>query len=596
MANKFFSKSDKFKEEYCCSIIRVGEIHPIKGKDLIGYTLANGESIVVRKDQVKEGDVLIYASNETQLNKDFLSVNNLFEQGAYELNANAAAARNVMETRRDLREKKASFEKKFLISTCEAAFSNLIGGYELAVQNTDDEEKKISLTEAHEKYRDFAVSYINRLTEKDTVSENASDEELVSLLEPYVLKNRETLENYETQLTKCDEEARKYCGFFTKNGRVRAIKLGGVVSMGYLFSLEELAKYNSKAKGINLEDCVGQDFDTVDGELFVKAYVPPMPPQSRRKSGEEKRNKKIEKFNRMVKGEFSFHYDTNPLKKNIFKISPQDVVTLSVKMHGTSICLANVLVKYPIKLPFYQRIYNWLIDKTGLFRNYRIKDYFVDYGNVTSSRSVIKNEYINKEAAKGGYYKVDVWSEYGNLMYPYLDKGMTVYGEIFGYETGSDSMIQKGFDYGCEVGTNKLMPYRITTSNGDGTKREWEVQEVYDWTIKLIKDNPEIKDRIHPIDILYHGTLSDLYPEIPLSNHWHENIIEALSGDKKRLGMEKNEPMCVFHKVPREGICLRVDNDPIAECFKLKAEKFMERERKAIDAGEADIEMTEVEY
>ena len=157
-------------------------------------------------------------------------------------------------------------------------------------------------------------------------------------------------------------------------------------------------------------------------------------------------------------------------------------------------------------------------------------------------------------------------------------------------------MIQKGFDYGCEVGTNKLMPYRITTSNGDGTKREWEVQEVYDWTIRQMKDNPEIKDRLHPIDILYHGTLSDLYPEIPLSNHWHENIIEALSGDKKRLGMEKNEPMCVFHKVPREGICLRVDNDPIAECFKLKTEKFMERERKAIDAGEADIEMTEVEY
>ena len=47
MANNFFSKSDKFKEEYCCTILQVGEIHPIKGKDLIGYTLANGESIVV---------------------------------------------------------------------------------------------------------------------------------------------------------------------------------------------------------------------------------------------------------------------------------------------------------------------------------------------------------------------------------------------------------------------------------------------------------------------------------------------------------------------------------------------------------------------
>ena len=52
-----FSKSDSFKSEYCCSIIRVGEVKPIEGKDKIGYTLVNGETIVVRKDQVKEGDV-----------------------------------------------------------------------------------------------------------------------------------------------------------------------------------------------------------------------------------------------------------------------------------------------------------------------------------------------------------------------------------------------------------------------------------------------------------------------------------------------------------------------------------------------------------
>ena len=40
-----FGKSENFKEEYCCSIIRVGEIKPIVGKDKIGFTLVNGESI-----------------------------------------------------------------------------------------------------------------------------------------------------------------------------------------------------------------------------------------------------------------------------------------------------------------------------------------------------------------------------------------------------------------------------------------------------------------------------------------------------------------------------------------------------------------------
>ena len=54
-----FSKSDSFKSEYCCSIIRVGEVKPIEGKDKIGYTLVNGETIVVRKDQVKEGSKIV---------------------------------------------------------------------------------------------------------------------------------------------------------------------------------------------------------------------------------------------------------------------------------------------------------------------------------------------------------------------------------------------------------------------------------------------------------------------------------------------------------------------------------------------------------
>ena len=88
MGKNIFSKSDKFTSEYCCSIIKIGTVKPIEGKDKIGYTLVNGETIVVRKD-VKEGDILFYASNETQLHKDFLGANNLFESSFYELNANA---------------------------------------------------------------------------------------------------------------------------------------------------------------------------------------------------------------------------------------------------------------------------------------------------------------------------------------------------------------------------------------------------------------------------------------------------------------------------------------------------------------------------
>ena len=82
MENKIFTMSEDGKSEYCCNVVRIGEILPIEGADRIGQTFVNvSESIVVRKDQVKEGDLLFYASNETELNHGFLSANNLFDIG-----------------------------------------------------------------------------------------------------------------------------------------------------------------------------------------------------------------------------------------------------------------------------------------------------------------------------------------------------------------------------------------------------------------------------------------------------------------------------------------------------------------------------------
>ena len=56
--------------------------------------------------------------------------------------------------------------------------------------------------------------------------------------------------------------------------------------------------------------------------------------------------------------------------------------------------------------------------------------------------------------------------------------------------------------------------------------------------------------------------------------------------------MEQNEPLNI-KKMPREGIVLRKDGDPVAEAFKLKTNAFLLLESKAIDKGEVDIEMSE---
>lgn len=458
--SKIITKSDNIKSEYCCTVVQIGEIKPIEGRDLIGQTIVNGLSIVVRKDQVKEGDILIYAANETELNSDFLSVNNLFEDKSLNI----------------------------------------------------DSEKK---------------------------------------------------------------------GYFNKYGRVRMIRLGGCPSMGYLFGIDELKTWCPKLTEEDLP-VIGEDFDTVNGELFVKAYVPRIKGQPQRQSRDQKRNKKLTRFNRMIPGEFSFHYDTGQLNREINRIKPEDMVCLSVKLHGTSFIMGNVKTKKPKWTGLYSKIFNYL----PKFLQFTVEDW--DY--VYSSRTVIKNQYINSQVTPG-YYSSDVWGEYYSLLKGFIPKGMTIYGEIVGYVGGSNTMIQKGFDYGCKPGENKLMIYRINTKNHAGVSYEWDVEEVYDWTMQLKALHPEFTDRIHPIDILYHGRLSDFYPQCDVNDHWHENVLEEMKKDK-RLGMEMNEPLC-RNKTPREGIVLRIDKDPIKEAFKLKTLKFLGKEAELIDKGEVDIEMTE---
>ena len=499
---KHFGQSEKIKAEYCCQVVRINQLTPIEGSDFLAKTVVAGNTIVVRKDEFKEGDYALYAKNETALNSEFLSVNNLFELHEYERNKNAKEVEKLL----------ANGEK---------------------------------------------------------------------------------------------DEAKKITGFFNKYGRVKALKLRGVYSMGFLFHLETLAKWKPEVKFENLasyivneEMGIGENFDTVCGEEFIKAYVPYTPPRSYNQVGdrrERKRQKKVERFERIADSSWKFHYDTLKLNDNIWMINPEDTVNVSIKFHGSSAIFGNVKIKCPAKLSFAQKTWNYIAQKS--FELYQwlekktTQTWYEDYGNVYSSRGVIKNKYINK-AVSNGFYETDIWYEFNELLKPYVDKGMMIYGEICGYVTGGEKMIQKSYDYGCNVGENFFMPYRITTVDEEsGETKEWNIDEVVSWTNHLTEVHPELKNKIKPMAVLYHGTLSKLYPEIETNDgHWHENVLEAMKSDKTHFGMEEKETLCK-HKVPREGICIRVDDKPNIKAMKLKSNAFYAKEQKSIDAGEVDIEM-----
>lgn len=431
----------------------------------------------------------------------------------------------------------------------------------------------------------------------------------------YSLSERDLNSNAEELNTLVNEGKSDYaktkCGYFNKRGVVKMLKLGGVSSLGFLFGKEAMAKFSESVGDIDLSEYEGVTFDTVNGTKFAKMYIPEVTyPSGRGNKRSDKRKERMKKFDIILPEHFDRHYDTCQLNCNMHRFNPDDKVTISVKIHGTSVIIGNILVKKPIQCSIASRMVAKKIKhlahyydkkkatryhekrenlKKNVFYNVRIpKEFNIGYGNVYSSRNVIQNQYINPKK-RASFYETDVYGKYNNLIKKYIPEGMTIYGEIFGYNNDKPSMIQSGFDYGCEVGTNKLMIYRISVEDKDGNKKEWEVEDVYKWTLKLVKEHQELKEYIHPIDILYNGTLKNLYPEIDTETHWNENVLAAMKNDKEHFGMEQLEPMCK-NKVWREGVVVRINNDEKVEAFKLKCANFLYDEMKAVEKGNVNFD------
>ncbi len=262
---EILSSSKTINHEYCASIVKVSEVIPIENSNFLAYTMINGKSIVVRKDEVSEGDILFYADNETVLNEDFLGANNLYEASEFDRNSNASEVGKLLTS--------------------------------LATAATPEEKEKI------------------------------------------------------------DTEIKSKTGFFTKQSRVKMIKLRGTPSMGFLFSKEAMIKWHPEVKDLNMEDHIGEDFDTVCGDLFIKVYVPKLPETNGGRGFSQNRQKKADRFDKIIPGQFIFHYDTQPLGKNITRINPTDTVCVSVKIHGTSAIYANILTKKPKE---FKTSFEWL--------------------------------------------------------------------------------------------------------------------------------------------------------------------------------------------------------------------------------------------
>ena len=397
----------------------------------------------------------------------------------------------------------------------------------------------------------FTVNFSNVITDL-----TAKEDDIYVYFPLECMINKEFLSYINGFEDKTKNEDPEKKGFFNKHGRVRATSLRGIKSEGFIIPAERIEKFFGD--DINLYSYVGQEFDTINDVRLCQKYVNPnqKTPNNSRKN---RKNAKVEST--LKEGQFRLHEDTLHLKKFVDRLDPSDAISISKKMHGTSVVLANVLCQRPLK--WYEKPFTW-------FGFSFERDYY-DY--VFSSRRVIKNLNPNE---KNHYYDSDVWTENGEKYKHLILPGITLYGEIVGYQS-SGSPIQGNFDYGEELGSNSMYVYRITHTNSFGHVYEFSSDQITEYCQKY---------GLKRVPLYYNGYLGDLLNHENIKmDEWHEPFIEYLSNTY----LEKDEMMSK-NDVPDEGIVLRKESIFSFEAYKLKSFRFLELETKANDKGEENIE------
>ena len=348
-------------------------------------------------------------------------------------------------------------------------------------------------------------------------------------------------------------------GYFEENGRIRCVKFRGHASEGLFMPISSVDKYITDPLHI------GETFDELNGTTICSKYVVKVKNASGNNTG-RKVDKKYK--SKLVENQFRFHEDTEQLYRNMFKVYPLDTISITYKLHGTSVISSKLLCKKPLK--WYEK----------LLKRFSVNVVDTHYDYLYASRKVIKNAELNT----GGnhFYEVDIWGLAHDTIKEHLQDGMTIYAEIVGYLPNGGT-IQKDFDYGCTPNTFEVYVYRITYTNPSGKVFEFSAKQVQQYCKKV---------GLNPVPELYYGRAIDLYEMLSDTTVDNNKDMEVWRSEFLKVLKEKytNEPcyMC-NNNVPEEGIVYRIEKLGL-EAYKLKSPDFLEYETKQIDKGNIDIE------
>lgn len=346
-------------------------------------------------------------------------------------------------------------------------------------------------------------------------------------------------------------------GFFEDSGRVKAIKFKGIISSGFIIPLISLDYINNNLK-------IGDEFNSIDDIELCTKYVKPVD----KKPGMS--NPKTKMIDSIVESKFvPEHMDTSHLLKNVHKLNLNDYIAITYKLHGTSARFYNTLVQRPLSVK----------DKIAKFFGVKVEETQYDY--ISASRRVIKSVGFETLPNKNHFFTSgDLWSEVGKEFFEgNLNKGEAIYCEIIG-KTYSGEAIQHGYTYQLEK--PKVYIYRISNINEQG--------------IEIDLSYHQMKERANQLGIevcpeLFYGKLQDFIFEYGDTSEQEFNLEKQLNDIFYNKLLEK--PSILDNNVIEEGFCIRIDQYPKPDIYKIKSKLFLLHEGHVLDKQLIDTESNE---
>lgn len=389
-------------------------------------------------------------------------------------------------------------------------------------------------------------------------------------------------------LRKKDENGKSIGGYMDPMKRnITTIRLRGEKSDGLFLHLS-CVSYT----GVLLSELTeGFAFTTLNGHEICKKYIP----MRQNRQGQVSEGNHVRKKKAPIAPLFIEHADTEQLAYNLDGFKPNDLVEITLKMHGTS--------QRTGYLPMFKGYKRTLLDK--LMRRDGTPIY--EYGYVSGTRRTVLNDW------EGGFYGSNMFrKKHADFFEGKLHKGEEVYYEVVGFTdegmpimasasnkklNDKDFLKQYGettiFSYGCSCtgyytygdGSYDVLPksdfyvYRMTMTNEDG--------DVVEYTPDFMRYRCE-QMGCKCVPMLWKGFIPEhpgaTYDDTITAGEWIKNIAEQY--------YDGPDPIGKTHV--REGVVIRILNRPKFCAYKHKnfafkcLEGLVKAEETAPDMEEAE--------